>query len=143
MAVLCCGSHLDGITPVEFLQKLGERIGTNCDSKLDFDGGHAFAAADATAMPYINGWLRRKSTPLRKVWKVVGGADKGGIVVRRGPGPSAQQEEERLASGTVVEQLEISGDRLHYKLLEGNGPEEGWVLLRLKSGADLLVPVTV
>ncbi|CAJ1372968.1 unnamed protein product, partial [Effrenium voratum] len=54
---LVCGSPEDQITPVELLEKMANRVG--CEKKLDFEGGHAFPAADAKCMPFINDWLRR------------------------------------------------------------------------------------
>lgn len=144
MDVLCCGSHKDLITPASLIQRMAERIGSSCQTKLDFDYGHPFIAADATAMSFVNEWLRRSSksaaaTTGPQVWHVVGGADKGGIVVRIGPETSDAQVQERLSTGALVEQLELRGDRLRYKLLSGAGPAEGWVLLKLGSGKELLV----
>eukprot|EP00443_Scrippsiella_acuminata_P047227 CAMPEP_0115286208 /NCGR_PEP_ID=MMETSP0270-20121206/61825_1 /TAXON_ID=71861 /ORGANISM="Scrippsiella trochoidea, Strain CCMP3099" /LENGTH=128 /DNA_ID=CAMNT_0002703249 /DNA_START=13 /DNA_END=396 /DNA_ORIENTATION=+ len=65
-------------------------------------------------------------------WEVVGGADKGGIVVRAGRELTSQQLPQKLETAALVEQLERIGDRVHYRLLEGQGPEEGWVSVRLK-----------
>lgn len=67
----------------------------------------------------------------RQQWDVVGGADKGGIVVRAGQ-DLASSPLDRLSTAAVVEELERSGDRLHYKLVTGTGPDEGWVSIRLK-----------
>jgi len=64
-------------------------------------------------------------------WDVVGGADKGGIVVREGVGLNSAQLD-RLSTGALVEEVERSGDRLHYRLLKGDGPRDGWVSVRLK-----------
>lgn len=142
MDVLVCGSPEDDITPVSLLEKLAARIG--CDSKLDFEGGHAFAAADAKCLTFINEWLRK---PAREesanghssLWRVIGGADKGGIIVRTGPGLTDEQAKERLSTGSLVEELEKSGDRIRYRLQQGKGPREGWVTLRLAGGKELLV----
>lgn len=71
-------------------------------------------------------------------WEVVGGADKGGIVVREGQGLSSTQTADRLSTGAIVEELELKGERLHYKLVTGTGPAEGWVSLKV-SGKELLV----
>eukprot|EP00930_Biecheleria_cincta_P072966 TRINITY_DN60315_c0_g1_i1.p1 TRINITY_DN60315_c0_g1~~TRINITY_DN60315_c0_g1_i1.p1 ORF type:complete len:389 (+),score=77.76 TRINITY_DN60315_c0_g1_i1:33-1199(+) len=144
MDVLCCGSPEDNITPVALVEKVAKRIGSNCDSKLDFEGGHAFAACDAACMPFINTWLRKPpsaAAPGRgnKVWKVVGGCDKGGILVRKGPGLSDEQLKERLSTGALVAELENQGDRIGYRLMEGSGPKEGWVTTKLQGGKDLLV----
>jgi len=72
-------------------------------------------------------------------WKVVGGADKGGILVREGQDLKSPAAGDRLATGAVVEQLELVGERLNYRLVEGTGPASGWVSLRL-TGKELLVP---
>jgi len=71
-------------------------------------------------------------------WEVVGGGDKGGILVREGEATKSTQLPERLATGAVVQELEVVGERLHYWKLWGDGPETGWVSLSL-SGRDLLV----
>lgn len=67
-----------------------------------------------------------------QVWKVVGGADKGGILVRLGVGLKSEQADSRLSTGALVKELNLEGDRLNYALVEGTGPEEGWVSLKLK-----------
>ena len=36
-----------------------------------------------------------------------------------------------------MQQLDLQGDRLHYRLLTGAGPAEGWVSLKLKAGCLL------
>merc|ERR1712194_147813 len=147
-----------GIAPLDIVQRMIQRIG-NCDSKLDFGWGHPFLAADRTAFPYINEWARAawkggevkgadiwgdqasEVSANAQVWKVVGGADKGGIVVREGEAVSSKsgQIEQRLATGALVEELERKGERLRYKLLKGEGPQEGWVSITLKENKVLLV----
>lgn len=72
-------------------------------------------------------------------WEVVGGGDKGGILVRKGQELKSDAEADRLSTGAIVEELELIGERLHYKLLSGTGPAEGWVSTKLKD-KDLLVP---
>ncbi|CAE7783452.1 Herc2, partial [Symbiodinium sp. CCMP2456] len=74
------------------------------------------------------------------LWEVVGGVDKGGIMVREGESTTSTQTADRLSTGAVVLLLELKGDRLHYKLKSGTGPEEGWVSIRLK-GNDLVIPI--
>lgn len=159
MDVLVLGSGKDNITPVALSETLASKIGDNCDSKLDFDWGHPFIAADVDAMPYVNEWLRK---PLRKLpvlrtcteksmqkaelastekvqaWKVVGGADKGGIIVRAGQETSSDQQADRLSHGALVSQLQLKGERLNYKLLKGTGPHEGWISIKLKD-KDLVI----
>mmetsp|Transcript_22242 Transcript_22242/g.51985 ORF Transcript_22242/g.51985 Transcript_22242/m.51985 type:complete len:295 (+) Transcript_22242:39-923(+) len=71
-------------------------------------------------------------SPQRRLrWDVVGGAGKGGILVRQGQDVRSPAEEARLATGAVVEQLALVGERLKYRLLSGEGPAEGWVSTRL------------
>lgn len=72
-----------------------------------------------------------------ELWEVVGGRDKGGIVVRQGRDLASPQLE-RLEAGSVVAQEELVGDRLRYRLLQGAGPAGGWVSLKLKDGKPLL-----
>ncbi|CAK9115108.1 unnamed protein product [Durusdinium trenchii] len=72
------------------------------------------------------------------MWEVVGGGDKGGILVRAGQGTSSEQLPERLSTGAIVEELELAGERLHYKLVTGQGPASGWVSVTLKDKALLI-----
>uniref|UniRef100_A0A7S4RJA6 Uncharacterized protein n=1 Tax=Alexandrium monilatum TaxID=311494 RepID=A0A7S4RJA6_9DINO len=73
-----------------------------------------------------------------RLWEVVGGGDKGGIIVREGREISSQKLVERLCTGSLVKQEELVGERLRYVLLEGAGPPTGWVSLWLVD-RDLLV----
>jgi len=75
------------------------------------------------------------------LWEVVGGADKGGILIRTGEALTSPAADGRLSTGSIVEELELKGERLHYKLVEGTGtgPAEGWASLKI-SGKDLLIP---
>jgi len=70
-------------------------------------------------------------------YEVIGGADKGSISVRTGKNLKSPEEKLRLAKGSLVKELELSGDRLHYELLEGEGPVTGWVSMKVK-GKDML-----
>jgi len=72
-------------------------------------------------------------------WVVVGGADKGGILVREGEALKSPAADGRLSTGAIIEELEQKGDRLHYKLVKGEGPAEGWVALAV-SGKTLVEP---
>jgi len=69
---------------------------------------------------------------MAQMWEIVGGSDKGGILVREGADLKSTQLTERVSTGALVEELELVGERLHYKLHEGTGPPEGWVSLSLK-----------
>mmetsp|Transcript_60162 Transcript_60162/g.127437 ORF Transcript_60162/g.127437 Transcript_60162/m.127437 type:complete len:593 (+) Transcript_60162:115-1893(+) len=65
-------------------------------------------------------------------WRVVGGKDTGGILVRSGQELKSPQLPSRLSTGALVDQLELKGERLHYRLAgEGTGPSEGWVSLKV------------
>jgi len=66
------------------------------------------------------------------LWEIVGGAEKGGILVRRGAETTSPQEDERLGTGARVHEVELIGDRLHYKLSSGAGPREGWISIAIK-----------
>eukprot|EP00913_Durusdinium_trenchii_P010730 g10066.t1 len=74
------------------------------------------------------------------LFTVVGGADRGGIIVRsdRELGSDAVA---RLATGAVVKGLECHEGRMLYELVQGNGPTKGWVTMNLR-GKDLLVKAT-
>jgi len=71
-------------------------------------------------------------------WEVVGGEGKGGVLVRSGESLTSDAESMRLSTGSVVRQLALAKDRLHYQLLSGSGPERGFVTVRLQS-KDLLI----
>jgi len=64
-------------------------------------------------------------------WEVIGGSDKGGIVVRESQDLKSP-ELPRLSCGAVVEELERNGNRLRYQRISGDGPDEGWVNIMLK-----------
>lgn len=73
----------------------------------------------------------------RPCWRVVR-AVAGGLLVRSGRSLTAGSELERLARGALVEELELHGDRLHYRLLAGHGPPMGWVCVRASEDAERL-----
>jgi len=74
-----------------------------------------------------------------RLWEVVGGADKGGLLVREGRALASPEVPVRLTTGSVVEEVQIEGQRLHYELRDGAGPQRGWVTLKLP-GKELLRP---
>lgn len=59
--------------------------------------------------------------------------------MRSGRELASAEKEERLASQSILEELEVIGGRLRYRLHRGEGPSEGWVSLKLKD-KDLVVP---
>uniref|UniRef100_A0A7S4VBE5 Uncharacterized protein n=1 Tax=Alexandrium monilatum TaxID=311494 RepID=A0A7S4VBE5_9DINO len=74
-----------------------------------------------------------------RVWRVVGGGGHGGVVIREGRELSSPQAPDRLATGALVAEEELLGGQLRFRRLSGEGPDEGWVRLRLGQ-AELLVP---
>mmetsp|Transcript_75187 Transcript_75187/g.220411 ORF Transcript_75187/g.220411 Transcript_75187/m.220411 type:complete len:486 (+) Transcript_75187:81-1538(+) len=68
----------------------------------------------------------------RQLWEVVGGGDKGGVLVREGQDLSSTQVPSRLSTGAIVEELDLVGERLNYHRLSGTGPDEGWVSICFK-----------
>ena len=74
------------------------------------------------------------------IWEVVGGADKGGIIVRDSCDLASSILSNRLATGAKVKGLDFTDGRLYYELVSGTGPLKGWVTVNLK-GKDLLVKV--
>jgi len=74
-----------------------------------------------------------------RVWEVVGGVDKGGVLVRKGKDMSAPREEARLSTGAFVKEIELDDRRLHYQLLAGSGPRIGWVSIEISNKALLVL----
>jgi len=86
--------------------------------------------------------LMLAESPTPSIWAVVGGTDKGGIIVREGR-ELASPELGRLSTGSLLRALETPiGGRLHYELLNGTGPSYGWVSLSV-SGKDLVILAAV
>eukprot|EP00931_Biecheleriopsis_adriatica_P078476 TRINITY_DN51936_c0_g1_i1.p1 TRINITY_DN51936_c0_g1~~TRINITY_DN51936_c0_g1_i1.p1 ORF type:complete len:187 (+),score=51.54 TRINITY_DN51936_c0_g1_i1:90-650(+) len=79
-----------------------------------------------------------------KLWEVIGGGSKGGILVRQGKKTSSAQFDRRLATGSLVRQVALEDVRLNYELVRGQGPQSGWVsislndkpLLRIQESTD-------
>mmetsp|Transcript_35715 Transcript_35715/g.65547 ORF Transcript_35715/g.65547 Transcript_35715/m.65547 type:complete len:867 (+) Transcript_35715:66-2666(+) len=65
-------------------------------------------------------------------WQVLGGGDKGGLLVRKNFSIHSAELPDRLETGAVVEEVRREDNRLRYRLLRGNGPPEGWITVRLK-----------
>eukprot|EP00747_Dinoflagellata_sp_TGD_P034088 gnl/TRDRNA2_/TRDRNA2_137045_c0_seq1.p1 gnl/TRDRNA2_/TRDRNA2_137045_c0~~gnl/TRDRNA2_/TRDRNA2_137045_c0_seq1.p1 ORF type:complete len:695 (+),score=163.53 gnl/TRDRNA2_/TRDRNA2_137045_c0_seq1:104-2086(+) len=59
-------------------------------------------------------------------------------MVREGELTSTKKLEARLSTGAIIEEIEVKGERLHYRRAIGTGPLEGWVSIRLP-GKDLVV----
>ena len=51
-------------------------------------------------------------------WEIVGGADKGGILVRAGKELKSAEKEGRLSHGALVREIEfLENGRLHYEIV--------------------------
>ncbi|CAE8592869.1 unnamed protein product [Polarella glacialis] len=71
-------------------------------------------------------------------WKVVG-CDEGGILARDGRAEFSNTLAECLPLGAVVEENDLVGDCLNFTRLSGRGPLSGWLNVKAKGGAELLV----
>jgi len=76
-----------------------------------------------------------------QLWEVVGGATKGGILVRKGQSLTSEAEAGRLSTGARVRSTALVNDRLGYELISGAGPTTGWVTIRASGGKALLAKV--
>lgn len=77
---------------------------------------------------------------MAKLWTIVGGADKGGVIVREGRQLNSLALPDRLTTGAEVEELELAGERLHFRRRTGSGPDEGWISIKA-SGKALAEPL--
>lgn len=77
----------------------------------------------------------------KRLWKVIGGVGKGGIIVRESREVSSPQESTRLSTGSVVSEEERAGDRLRFQLISGAGPVNGWVSIRIRD-KELMAPTS-
>lgn len=74
-------------------------------------------------------------------WVVVGGEATGGLRARIGEALSSRELRSRVETGSRLRaEQEVNGNRLHYKLLSGSGPEFGWVTIKAKDGRWLVRP---
>eukprot|EP00747_Dinoflagellata_sp_TGD_P041514 gnl/TRDRNA2_/TRDRNA2_141522_c1_seq2.p1 gnl/TRDRNA2_/TRDRNA2_141522_c1~~gnl/TRDRNA2_/TRDRNA2_141522_c1_seq2.p1 ORF type:complete len:266 (-),score=24.99 gnl/TRDRNA2_/TRDRNA2_141522_c1_seq2:180-977(-) len=79
-----------------------------------------------------------------QLWEVIGGWATGGIMVRDGKDTESPSIG-RLLAGSLVRELELSYNRLHYERLSGDGPDSGWVSVELSNSRCsrmLLVPIS-
>lgn len=60
-------------------------------------------------------------------WKIVGGKESGGVLVREGRSLKSAALPNRLATGSVIEELSLAEDRLKFKKASGEGPDSGWI----------------
>eukprot|EP00747_Dinoflagellata_sp_TGD_P209918 gnl/TRDRNA2_/TRDRNA2_83282_c0_seq1.p1 gnl/TRDRNA2_/TRDRNA2_83282_c0~~gnl/TRDRNA2_/TRDRNA2_83282_c0_seq1.p1 ORF type:complete len:355 (+),score=72.88 gnl/TRDRNA2_/TRDRNA2_83282_c0_seq1:138-1202(+) len=125
-------AHL-GILAVELAPLIGAdatKVARAAALDAIFEGEEEDAAARHMRMHVSAGSSR--------LWQVVGGVDKGGILVRSGCDLASPQFRDRLSTGALVEEEELVGERLRFRRRSGSGPDGGWVSLKLKE-KDLLV----
>lgn len=77
-------------------------------------------------------------SPCAPCWEVVGGGDKGGIVVREGRTLASAKYPERLSTGALVRQLALEETRLNFEKVTGRGPSIGWVSVSIDSKTLLI-----
>lgn len=53
---------------------------------------------------------------------------------------NSEQLQERLATGARIQELQLQGDRLHFKKMSGEGPDTGWISIKI-SGKVLAEPM--
>ncbi|CAE7341857.1 unnamed protein product [Symbiodinium microadriaticum] len=85
----------------------------------------------------LNQWREKYAAFQRATQTVVGGVGKGGIIVRCTSAVGSEQLPQRLETGAVVQELSLQGERLHYELISGVGPPQGWVSTSLQGRALL------
>lgn len=73
--------------------------------------------------------------PEKQLWRVVGGEDKGGILVREGRELKSPACSDRLSFGAICSELQLTNGRLNYDLVDGAGPKVGWVSLTMNDKA--------
>eukprot|EP00747_Dinoflagellata_sp_TGD_P168415 gnl/TRDRNA2_/TRDRNA2_194729_c0_seq1.p1 gnl/TRDRNA2_/TRDRNA2_194729_c0~~gnl/TRDRNA2_/TRDRNA2_194729_c0_seq1.p1 ORF type:complete len:159 (+),score=12.96 gnl/TRDRNA2_/TRDRNA2_194729_c0_seq1:69-545(+) len=65
------------------------------------------------------------------VWQVNSNLDNGGLLVREDVDLNSK-EVGRLAGGSRIEQLDIVGNRMSYRRIDGEGPKSGWVTIMFR-----------
>jgi len=78
---------------------------------------------------WVSLWANQRQLLVKlKCWEV----ERGGIVVRGEKEVTSSEVGVRLATGSVVRELERVEERLHYSMVTGSGPETGWVSLHFR-----------
>merc|ERR1712217_291361 len=72
-------------------------------------------------------------------WIVTGGGSTGGIVVRKDESTRSELYKDRLATGARIEEVSITGKRLQFRKVCGEGPDFGWVSMEYL-GTKLVEP---
>lgn len=67
-------------------------------------------------------------TARKSNWVVVGGKEKGGLIVRKGKELDSPFYKFRLSTGArIMAESEINSKRMHYRKIDGDGPDFGWI----------------
>ena len=61
------------------------------------------------------------------MWQILSKLTKIVCCCRDGENTKSTQLDDRLSTGALVEEIELKGDRLNYRLAVGTGPTTGWV----------------
>mmetsp|Transcript_16832 Transcript_16832/g.47907 ORF Transcript_16832/g.47907 Transcript_16832/m.47907 type:complete len:207 (+) Transcript_16832:91-711(+) len=69
------------------------------------------------------------------VWRVV---DKNGAAVTKDQATYSKTESAKLSCDAVVRELELDSGRLQFERLLGDGPDFGWVHLKLQGGKEVM-----
>lgn len=93
----------------------------------------AAASARGARGEVVHGPAEQPDAP---VWEVTNRCGVGGILVREGKAMDSRFAG-RLRIGARLQELEVAGERLHYRRLVGEGPEVGWVSMRF-DGVQLI-----
>ncbi|CAE7556433.1 unnamed protein product, partial [Symbiodinium natans] len=72
-------------------------------------------------------------------WRVVGGEQTGGLLVRQGPGLDSALFPERLEHGALIAEVDVQGARMQYRKLLGGGPPQGWITKFVQQSSKLLI----
>eukprot|EP00930_Biecheleria_cincta_P028108 TRINITY_DN19600_c0_g2_i1.p1 TRINITY_DN19600_c0_g2~~TRINITY_DN19600_c0_g2_i1.p1 ORF type:complete len:648 (-),score=84.95 TRINITY_DN19600_c0_g2_i1:88-1956(-) len=139
------------LTRFELLRAVGDLSGTGFvplkDTQIRGPLSDRELAQAGEKIDILQAWKEAKNSPSMQaiqipgIWEVVGGAEKGGILVRRGQDLGTAQESERLSLGALVEEVKLVGQRLKYARLTGTGPDTGWASIKLKE-KNLIVKIT-
>jgi len=143
--------------PLEtILTPLRKKLVARIDERMvSYDKGRCFPRTEDSRYETRNGYeLHLRGEALKEVhnsiqrytlqggrvgqlWKVVGGVDKGGILVRTGLELTSPLAGERLHTGSLVEEITLEGDCLNYRLISGAGPKTGWSSHLAKGGVNV------
>eukprot|EP00931_Biecheleriopsis_adriatica_P096621 TRINITY_DN70270_c0_g1_i1.p1 TRINITY_DN70270_c0_g1~~TRINITY_DN70270_c0_g1_i1.p1 ORF type:complete len:356 (+),score=60.58 TRINITY_DN70270_c0_g1_i1:79-1146(+) len=119
-------------------ESLAFRCGTPPDAQHELQG-YPQIHDDASLSRHAAKVPKSEAVLPGRIWRVVGGRRHGGIIVRHASeGIEKSDYAGRLQHGSLVEEVEVKGQRLLYIKLQGEGPERGWVSFVSAKGAELI-----